>query len=68
MIDWNYWFSFYTSKSTEQSNLLYSQSLNYILLPEIKNYFADFLTIPVNKKSENVYGVLKAYIMLGDSK
>ena len=58
--------SFYSYKSQEKVGLIYQEALQTILLPEIKNYFEEYLTLPVNKNSDAVYAALKAYLMLGN--
>ena len=60
-------FSFYSDKSEQYANALYQHSLHAVLTPEIKSYFANYLTSPVNKNADTVYMVLKAYLMLGDA-
>lgn len=59
--------SFYTHKSQTQSIITYHQALRNIFLPEIRNYFTEYLKNPLNHNTENVYGVFKAYLMLGDA-
>lgn len=58
--------SFYTTKSEEKGKEVYLATLHTILLSEIKNFFEEYLKNPVNKDADDVYAVLKAYIMLGD--
>ncbi len=65
-LDINHLLSFYSYKSNQRVSLLYNQALNTLLMPEIKNYLAEFLLIPTNKNADSVYGALKAYLMLGD--
>lgn len=60
-------FEFYSNKSQQKASAIYHQALQVILIPEIKTYFEEYLRMPVNKTSDNVYVVLKAYLMLGDS-
>lgn len=59
---------FYANHSADKSRQLYQETLQTIVLPQIKNYFERYLQTATQKKAENVYPVLKAYIMLGDKK
>lgn len=59
--------SFYSNKSQQKTNEVYQQALHTLLLPEIKNYIEYYLQNPVNKNADDVYSVLKAYLMLGDA-
>jgi len=59
---------FYANQSADVSAKLYQQTLQTIVLPQIKNYFERYLQTATQKKAENVYPILKAYIMLGDKK
>lgn len=59
--------SFYSNKSQRKNTRVYHDALQTILLPEVKNYLAHYIAIPVNRNAENVYATLKAYIMLGDN-
>jgi type VI secretion system protein ImpL len=58
--------TFYSDKSQEKVGLVYQEALQNILLPEIKNYFEEYLSLPINKNSDTVYAALKAYLMLGN--
>lgn len=58
---------FYSYKSQQKAAEIYKQALQTILLPEIKNYLAQFLKNPVNKNNDRVYAALKSYLMLGDA-
>jgi type VI secretion system protein ImpL len=58
--------TFYSSKSQQKARVIYYQALQSILLPEIKNYFQDFLKNPVNRNLDNVYAAFSAYLMLND--
>jgi len=60
-------FSFYSFKSQENATHAYQQALRVILLPEVKGYLENYLKMPVNKNTESVYAVLKAYLMLSDA-
>ena len=59
--------SFYANKSKQTANTAYHQALQSIVLPEIKNYFDNYLQSANNKNPEQVYKILKAYLMLGDA-
>jgi len=58
--------SFYSQKSTQTANTAYRQALQMIVLPGIKNYFDRYLQTVSNKNPDQVYTVLKAYLMLND--
>ncbi len=58
---------FYSNKSQRKNARIYHDALQTILLPEVKNYLAHYIAIPVNRNADNVYATLKAYIMLGDN-
>ena len=60
--------SLYSHQSQEKAQKAYQAALHHILLPEIKNYFAEYLTNPVNKNGDDVYAVLKAYLMMRDAR
>lgn len=59
--------SYYSNKSQKSTSLVYNHALQAFLMPEIKNYLADYLNNPVNKDNDSLYSTLKAYLMLGDS-
>lgn len=59
--------SFYSKMSHQKTKLAYHQALQTVLIPEVKTYFEDYLLNPINKDADNIYGVLKAYLMLGDA-
>ncbi|MHB1220911.1 MAG: type VI secretion protein IcmF/TssM N-terminal domain-containing protein, partial [Gammaproteobacteria bacterium] len=59
--------AFYSTKSQKRNARVYQDALKNILLPEVKNYLAHYIVIPVNRNADNVYATLKAYIMLGDT-
>lgn len=59
--------SFYTDKSQNKAGKIYQQALQNILLPELKNYFEDYLSLPVNQNADYIYATLKSYLMLGDT-
>ncbi len=65
-LDLSHFMSFYTDKSQQKINEVYHHALQTILLPEIKNYFEYYLQNPINKNADDIYTVLKAYLMLGD--
>lgn len=62
----SYLLSFYSHKANQQTQQVYEKALRTIFLREIKNYLEDYLLIPVNKNSDDVYAVLKAYLMFGE--
>ncbi|MBX3708596.1 MAG: type VI secretion system membrane subunit TssM [Gammaproteobacteria bacterium] len=59
--------SFYSHKAQQKANEVYYQALQSILIPEVKNYFEEYLLNPVNKEADDIYAVLKAYLMMGDA-
>jgi type VI secretion system protein ImpL len=59
--------TFYSNKSKQKSNVVYPQVLQNILVPELGNYFGEYLKTPVNKNTDLVYAALEAYLMLGDA-
>lgn len=58
--------SYYSDKSQKNSATVYFNALHAFLIPEIRNYFADYLRNPINQDAESIYSVFKAYLMLGD--
>lgn len=58
--------SFYSQKSKQKAFMVYKQALRDVYLMELKNYLGEFIKTPINKNTDSVYGVLKAYLMLGD--
>ncbi len=56
----------YSHKTKKTANEVYRQALQAIVLPDIKNYFENYLKIASHKNPEQVYSVLKAYLMLND--
>lgn len=59
---------FYSKKSQQTADVVYHQALHTIVLPEIRSYFENYLHSIDNKNPEQVYAVLKAYLMLNDVK
>ncbi len=59
--------NYYSNKSQRNAVQIYQHSLQTFLMPEIRNYFANYLDNPINQDAENIYRVLKAYLMLGDT-
>jgi len=57
---------FYSNKSQQNAVTVYNHALQAFLLPEVRNYFSEYLNDPVNKDAESIYSVLKAYLMLGN--
>jgi type VI secretion system protein ImpL len=58
--------TYYSDKSQKNATIVYQHALQAFLMPEIRNYFGDFLKNPINKDTDTVYNVLKAYLMIGD--
>ena len=58
--------NYYSDKSENNASVVYHHALQAFLMPEIKTYFASYLEAPINKDTDTLYSVLKAYIMLGD--
>lgn len=59
--------TYYTHQSAQQATVIYQQALQTILIPEIRNYLGDYLKTPVNRNIDDLYAVLKAYLMLSDA-
>ncbi len=59
--------AFYDKKSKKTASIAYDQALQNFLLPEIKNSFEKYLQMTNNKNQEQVYKILKAYLMLEDA-
>lgn len=59
--------NYFTDKSHQNAGRVYRHALQVFLLPEIRNYFGDYLRNPINKDIDKLYNVLKAYLMLGDA-
>ncbi|SRR5579883_671097 len=57
---------YYSDKSLNTARSVYTQALHGIVLPEIKNYFENYLKNPPKQNPTQVYNVLKAYLMLSD--
>lgn len=62
-----YLLSYYSNQSEKKAVQVYQAALHSILMPEVKNYFEEYLKNPVNKDADDVYAVLKAYLMIGDT-
>lgn len=60
--------TFYSTKSQEKAQQVYTAALKDILMPEVANLFADQLKNPVNKNIDYVYAVLKSYLMFIEPK
>lgn len=58
--------AFYAAKSKRTASAAYHQALLTIVLPEIKHYLESYLQT-TNNNPDQVYKMLKAYLMLGDS-
>jgi type VI secretion system protein ImpL len=65
-LDLSHLLTFYSQKSKQNAKLAYDQSLQNILLPEIKNSLGEYLKNPIIKNTEKLYASLQAYLMLGD--
>lgn len=59
--------SFYSDKSLKTTSEIYRQTLQRIVLPEIKNHFENYLKQDDPTKYVQTYAVLQAYLMLGDT-
>lgn len=57
---------YYSNKSQQTASQIYQQALQTIVIPGIKNYFENYLKTANTKNTENLYFMLKAYLMLGD--
>lgn len=66
-LDLSHLLSFYTDKSQNKAGAIYQQALQNILLPELKNYFENYLKLSANQSTDFVYAVLKSYLMLSDT-
>jgi len=60
--------SFYSIKSRQTATAVYHDTLQTIMVPEIKRHFESYLQNTDNKNPLQVYAVLKAYLMLSDTK
>ncbi len=58
--------SFYSNRSQQTANLVYTKALQTIIVPEIKNGLENYLQTATNKNPVLVYTALKAYLMLAD--
>jgi type VI secretion system protein ImpL len=58
--------AYYSNKSKQTASRVYQQTLQKIVLPEIKSFFEKYLQTANTQNPENVYGTLKAYLMLSD--
>src|SRR3990167_8098942 len=59
-------FSFYTQKLLKTAQQAHQQALYNIILSGIKNYFEAYLQTQQEKNPEQIYAILKAYLMLGN--
>ncbi|OGT41742.1 MAG: hypothetical protein A3F42_02045 [Gammaproteobacteria bacterium RIFCSPHIGHO2_12_FULL_37_34] len=66
-LDLSHLLAFYSNKSQEKLEVIYYKALQTYLLPEIKEYFEEFLKLPVNQDPKLVFDALKSYLMLGDA-
>ncbi|EKD54026.1 MAG: hypothetical protein ACD_60C00128G0002 [uncultured bacterium] len=60
--------SFYSHKSQQTAETVYLEALQTIVVPEIKNDLENYLQTANNKSPALTYRVLKAYLMLADTK
>ncbi len=59
--------SLYANKSKKTANSAYHRALQTLVLSKLTNYFEKYLQTANNKNPEQVYKILKAYLMLGDA-
>jgi len=59
--------SFYSNKSQQTAVTIYRQALQTVLLPALKNDIEKYLQTANDKNVEQMYIVLKAYLMLGSA-
>lgn len=57
----------YTHETSMKTKALYLQLEKKLLNQNIADYLDNYLSIPVNKNTDEVYAALKAYLMLGNS-
>lgn len=62
--DLSHLLSFYSSKTQTKLDAIYLKALQTILIPELKTYLEEYLSLPVNKNVDQVYAALKSYLML----
>lgn len=64
--------SFYAHKSQKTANTIYQQALQTIVLTEVKNHLEkalrDYVQNPALTNNTEIYRILTAYLMLGDTK
>lgn len=60
--------AYYSTHSQQKVYDVYQSALQNILLPEIKEYLEEYLKIPVNRDTDDIYAVLRIYLMLGNAK
>ncbi|MBV8803297.1 MAG: type VI secretion system membrane subunit TssM, partial [Gammaproteobacteria bacterium] len=58
--------TYYSKKSQQTANTVYREALQTIVLPEIKSFFEQHLKSVNANNPENLYAILKAYLMLND--
>ncbi len=56
---------FYINTTQHNAAILYQQALSGLFINELANYLGNYLSLPINRETENVYTALKAYLMLG---
>lgn len=65
-IDVSHLLKFYSYKSKLNVNTAYHKALQSILVPSLRNFFADTLKQPTNQTPSLIYATLQSYLMLGD--
>lgn len=60
--------TYYSRKAEQTAKVIYQKALKEIVVPEIRRYFEDYLSKADNKNPEQIYAVLKAYLMLSDTR
>lgn len=58
--------AYYSKKSQQTANEIYTEALHTILLSEIKSIFEKYLLSQREKNPNQLYSVLSAYLMLGN--
>lgn len=67
-IDLKHLNAYYSTHSQQKVHHVYQRVLQTILLPEIREYLEEYLKIPINRDTADIYAVLKIYLMLGNAK
>lgn len=61
-------FNFYSNRTQQTADVIYNEAVYTILLSQIKNHFENFLQNLDDKNPKKIYAVLKAYLMLGNTR